>query len=138
MAVEDRMINKRLTRTVLALLAVLLLSVCQQAAGSTPVSAPAVAPNRPPAGCWRLRRSWRISRRTLRATVSTIYVLIPIGVDPHGFEPTPADVRKVADSTLLIANGAGFESFLGKLLENAGGQRQLLEAGAGLTSRTAR
>ena len=67
-----------------------------------------------------------------------IDALIPIGVDPHGFEPTPADVRKVADSTLLIANGAGFESFLGKLLENAGGQRQLLEAAAGLTSRTAR
>ena len=64
--------------------------------------------------------------------------LIPIGVDPHGFEPTPADVRKVADSTLLIANGAGFESFLAKLLENAGGQRQVVEAAAGLTSREAR
>ena len=38
--------------------------------------------------------------------------LIPIGVDPHGFEPTPADARKVADSTLLIVNGAGFESFV--------------------------
>ncbi len=64
--------------------------------------------------------------------------LIPIGVDPHGFEPTPADVRKVADSTLLIANGAGFESFLEKLLESAGGQRQVVEAAAGLISREAR
>ena len=64
--------------------------------------------------------------------------LIPIGVDPHGFEPTPADVRKVADSTLLIVNGAGFESFLEKLLVSAGGQRQVVEAAAGLTSRTAR
>ena len=72
------------------------------------------------------------------ATVSKIESLTPVGVDPHSFEPTPADVRKVADSTLLIVNGAGFESFLAELLENAGGQRQVVEAAAGLTSRTAR
>ncbi len=47
-------------------------------------------------------------------------------------------MRKVADSTLLIVNGAGFESFLGKLLASAGGQRQVVEAAAGLTSRAAR
>lgn len=64
--------------------------------------------------------------------------LIAIGVDPHGFEPTPADVRKVADSTLLIINGAGFESFLERLLVSAGGQRQVVEAAAGLSSREAR
>ena len=60
--------------------------------------------------------------------------LIPLGVDPHGFEPTPRDVKKVADSSVLIVNGAGFESFLEKLVENAGGQRQVVEAAAGLTS----
>jgi ABC-type Zn uptake system ZnuABC Zn-binding protein ZnuA len=61
--------------------------------------------------------------------------LMPIGVDPHGFEPTPTDVAKIADSTVLIVNGAGFEEFLANLLENAGGQRAVLEAAAGLTSR---
>jgi ABC-type Zn uptake system ZnuABC Zn-binding protein ZnuA len=61
--------------------------------------------------------------------------LIPIGMDPHAFEPTPADVRKVAESNLLIANGAGVEAFLKKLLENAGGNRQVVEASAGLASR---
>jgi ABC-type Zn uptake system ZnuABC Zn-binding protein ZnuA len=64
-----------------------------------------------------------------------IEALMPIGVDPHGFEPTPTDVAKIADSQELIVNGAGFEEFLAKLLENAGGQRAVLEAGAGLTSR---
>ncbi len=64
-----------------------------------------------------------------------IEALMPIGVDPHGFEPTPTDVAKVADSTVLIVNGAGFEEFLTKLLQNAGGQRAVLEASAGLTSR---
>jgi ABC-type Zn uptake system ZnuABC Zn-binding protein ZnuA len=63
---------------------------------------------------------------------------MPIGVDPHGFEPTPTDVAKVADSNVLIVNGAGFEEFLTELLENAGGQRAVLEASAGLTSRQLR
>ncbi|NWG19278.1 MAG: zinc ABC transporter substrate-binding protein [Chloroflexi bacterium] len=64
--------------------------------------------------------------------------LIPTGVDPHGFEPTPADVRKVAESDVLIVNGAGFEAFLSKLLANAGGERLVIEAAAGLASRAAR
>jgi ABC-type Zn uptake system ZnuABC Zn-binding protein ZnuA len=64
--------------------------------------------------------------------------LMPIGVDPHGFEPTPTDVAKIAESDVLIINGAGFEEFMAKLLENAGGQRAVLEASAGLTSRQLR
>jgi ABC-type Zn uptake system ZnuABC Zn-binding protein ZnuA len=64
-----------------------------------------------------------------------IEALIPLGVDPHGFEPTPTDVAKIADSSVLIVNGAGFEEFLAKLLKNAGGQRAVIEAAAGLISR---
>jgi ABC-type Zn uptake system ZnuABC Zn-binding protein ZnuA len=64
-----------------------------------------------------------------------VEALIPIGVDPHAFEPTPTDIRRVAESQALIANGAGFESFLQKLLENAGGNRLVIEAASGLTSR---
>lgn len=61
--------------------------------------------------------------------------LIPLGVDPHSFEPTPQDVRRVADSRVLIVNGAGFEAFLQPLLQNAGGTRTLIEASAGLPTR---
>ena len=64
-----------------------------------------------------------------------VEVLMPIGVDPHTFEPTPADVAKVADSDVLIVNGAGLEGFLDKLLQNAGGQHHRIEASAGLTAR---
>jgi ABC-type Zn uptake system ZnuABC Zn-binding protein ZnuA len=64
-----------------------------------------------------------------------VEALIPVGIDPHAFEPTPTDIRRVAKSQVLIANGAGFESFLQKLLENAGGERLIIEAATGLTSR---
>jgi ABC-type Zn uptake system ZnuABC Zn-binding protein ZnuA len=64
--------------------------------------------------------------------------LLPLGADPHSFEPTPADVVKVAESNVLIVNGAGFEEFLDELLRNAGGARKVIEASAGLTGRAPR
>ncbi len=61
--------------------------------------------------------------------------LIPAGLDPHTFQPTPQDVARVADSQVLIVNGAGLEEWLEEILNNAGGQRTTIEASAGLTSR---
>jgi ABC-type Zn uptake system ZnuABC Zn-binding protein ZnuA len=67
-----------------------------------------------------------------------VEALMPLGADPHSFEPTPQDVARVAESDVLIVNGAGFEKFLAPLLQNAGGQRQVVEASAGLTPRVPR
>jgi ABC-type Zn uptake system ZnuABC Zn-binding protein ZnuA len=64
--------------------------------------------------------------------------LIPPGVDPHGYEPTPQDVAAVAGARLLVVNGAGLESFIAKLLATAGGDRPVVEASRGLVSRSAR
>ena len=64
-----------------------------------------------------------------------VEALMPLGADPHSFEPTPQDVARVAESDVLIVNGAGFEKFLAPLLQNAGGQRLVIEASAGLTPR---
>lgn len=61
-----------------------------------------------------------------------IDVLIPPGSDPHTFQPTPRDVAKIADSQMLIANGAGLEEWLQEVIDNAGGQRVLIIAADGL------
>lgn len=64
-----------------------------------------------------------------------VETLMPLGLDPHAFEPTAQDVAKVAESQVLIVNGAGFEEWLQEVLDNAGGERQVIEAAAGLSSR---
>jgi manganese/iron transport system substrate-binding protein len=46
--------------------------------------------------------------------------LLPLGADPHAFEPTPQDVAAVAGAHIVFANGAGLEAFLDDLLESAG------------------
>ena len=65
----------------------------------------------------------------------TVDTLLPLGLDPHAFEPTPQDVTRIAEAQVLIINGAGFETWLTKTLENAGGQHTLIEAAARLQSR---
>ncbi len=64
--------------------------------------------------------------------------MMPFGVDPHTYEPSPGDVRKVARCQVLIVNGAGYEEFQERLLQNAGGEHFVIEASKGLTSRNAR
>jgi ABC-type Zn uptake system ZnuABC Zn-binding protein ZnuA len=61
--------------------------------------------------------------------------LLPYGADPHSYQPIPQDVTKIADSDLLITNGADFEHFLENILESAGGERTIIEASAGLKVR---
>lgn len=62
--------------------------------------------------------------------------LLPAGADPHSYQPTPQDTAKISATKVLIVNGAEYEHFLEPLLENAGGQRVLIEASTGLCLRT--
>lgn len=61
--------------------------------------------------------------------------LIPASIDPHAFELTPRDAARIEESTVIISNGSGLETWLQPVLDNAGGQRLLIEASAGLTPR---
>jgi ABC-type Zn uptake system ZnuABC Zn-binding protein ZnuA len=67
-----------------------------------------------------------------------VETLVPPGIDPHTFQPTPQDVAKITNSQVLIVNGAGLEEWLQETLENAGGERLVIEASQGLTSHPSR
>jgi ABC-type Zn uptake system ZnuABC Zn-binding protein ZnuA len=60
--------------------------------------------------------------------------LIPVGMEPHAYEPTPRDVARVAESDLLIISGAGLEEWLKGILTNIGGSEKIIESSAGLTA----
>lgn len=64
-----------------------------------------------------------------RFTVST---LLPLGTDPHAFQPSPRDMALVADASVIFANGAGMEEFLQPLIENAGASGQVVEVSSGI------
>jgi zinc transport system substrate-binding protein len=45
-------------------------------------------------------------------------LLVPIGVEPHDWEPTIRDVQEMQKADLIIINGIGFESWVDSLDEN--------------------
>ena len=66
----------------------------------------------------------------------TVTSLLPAGVDPHSFEPTPRDARNVARSRVIILNSRGFEPVIDRLIESVGAPDLLVvEAAAGLSGR---
>lgn len=49
-----------------------------------------------------------------------VKMVVPIGGDPHIYEPTPADVSLVARADLVLINGMTFEGWMNELIENSG------------------
>lgn len=54
-------------------------------------------------------------------------VLIGPDSDAHGFEPTPADARRLAGADIILANGLGFEPWLRRLVQSSGARAPIIE-----------
>jgi ABC-type Zn uptake system ZnuABC Zn-binding protein ZnuA len=46
--------------------------------------------------------------------------IVPIGGDPHIYEPTPGDVRLLLRANLILQNGLTFEGWINELIKNSG------------------
>ncbi len=44
--------------------------------------------------------------------------LVPVGGDPHTYEPIPSDIIRITKADLIIANGYHLENWLNKLISN--------------------
>ena len=55
-----------------------------------------------------------------RASVS---VLIPSGVEPHNFEPSPSAIKQLSEADVFILNGAGIEKWAPGLIEGVGSKK---------------
>jgi ABC-type Zn uptake system ZnuABC Zn-binding protein ZnuA len=62
----------------------------------------------------------------------SLSILMPVGTDPHDFQPRPQDATAIADARIIFSNGAGLERFLQPLLESTGATGKLVEASAGI------
>lgn len=51
------------------------------------------------------------------------------GMDPHDFQPKPADLKTVSSAQLIIVSARHLETYVEKLREAAGGKAALLEVG---------
>jgi ABC-type Zn uptake system ZnuABC Zn-binding protein ZnuA len=61
-----------------------------------------------------------------------LHSLIPLGVDPHAFEPTPSDARTLAEADVVFVNGFGLEAFMADLIEQAGSGSPIISVSEGI------
>jgi ABC-type Zn uptake system ZnuABC Zn-binding protein ZnuA len=110
------------------LMAVTFLAACQAGgvrAGETVLTSPASLPAVSLAQGERLRL---VASTSIVAGVVAqvggeqvdVATLIPPGVDPHAYEPTPQDLASVAEAHLILLNGFGLETSLEGLLSSSG------------------
>ncbi|MED3645885.1 metal ABC transporter substrate-binding protein [Halalkalibacterium halodurans] len=49
---------------------------------------------------------------------SSVTYIVPIGEEPHEYEPVPSDFQAVSDADVFYVNGLGLEEWLQRLVEN--------------------
>jgi zinc transport system substrate-binding protein len=58
--------------------------------------------------------------------------LVPPGVEPHDWDPSPADLVRIAKARVLVYNGAGFEPWVDRVLRDPVAGQVVVNATAGL------
>ncbi len=71
--------------------------------------------------------------RNIAQELLIVEQILPVGTDPHIYEPTPRDAQLVARAQVLLMNGLTLEGWLGKLIENAGGKAAVTVCSDGVT-----
>ncbi|MDB6109218.1 MAG: Periplasmic solute binding protein [Pedosphaera sp.] len=60
--------------------------------------------------------------------------LLPPGADPHDFQFSPREMRKLTAADMIVINGLGLESWLDRILSSPDHPRIIVEASSGLKS----
>ena len=72
-----------------------------------------------------------IAREVGGSHVSVVGLVQP-GVDPHTFNPSPADIRAVADAEVVLASGLSLEAYLDRLVAGSGSSGRVVAVGDAL------
>lgn len=62
-----------------------------------------------------------------------VHALVERDGDAHVYQPTPADARSLAQASLVVVNGLGFEGWLDRLVKSSGYRGKVVVASRGIT-----
>ncbi|MEU4235723.1 metal ABC transporter substrate-binding protein [Actinoplanes sp. NPDC026619] len=65
----------------------------------------------------------------------TVTQIIKPNVDPHEYEPTPADIQAISQAKLVVKNGVGLESWLDQTIQSAGFGGAVVDSSQGVQRR---
>ncbi len=101
-------------RAVSAALLTLALSACGHGPAATPSAAPSSGPV-----VVATTTTLAALVRTVGDDTIVVHALVPIGVSPETYEPTPRDLIALSSASLVVENGAGLETWLDKLIKSS-------------------
>lgn len=58
--------------------------------------------------------------------------IVPIGGDPHIYEPTPGDAIEISKADIIFKNGLTFEGWLNELIDNSGTKADVIRVTEGI------
>lgn len=64
---------------------------------------------------------------------ASVHALVPVGVSPETYEPTPRDLVELSRATLVVENGAGLDGWLDKLIKSSATHARVLVLSAVIT-----
>jgi len=70
--------------------------------------------------------------KQIGGTDAAVTSLVPIGGEPHDWEPRPRDVAGLAEADLVLVNGLGLEGWLDRLIAASGYAGPVLVASRGI------
>jgi zinc/manganese transport system substrate-binding protein len=126
MTERDRLFRRTIAVAAVTAVTAVLAAGCgsPDAPGTTPATAPlAVVATTPQVADFV---------RILGGAGVTVHQIIKPGVDPHEYEPTPADMRAIGAAELVVENGVGIEKWLGPTISAAGYRGPVVDASQGV------
>jgi zinc/manganese transport system substrate-binding protein/manganese/iron transport system substrate-binding protein len=64
-----------------------------------------------------------------------VYGVLKANVDPHDYEPSPADLDALAKADVIVKNGIGLEKWFDSTIKSAAPKGQIVDASAGVAIR---
>ena len=68
---------------------------------------------------------------------AAVYGVLKANIDPHDYEPSPADVQQLGAADVIVKNGVDLEGWCEDTIKAAAPKGQIIEASAGISLRNA-
>lgn len=104
------------------------LTLVLTACGSSQTDTPST-PDTPQVSVVASTDAWGSVARAVGGNLVQVESIIDSpGVDPHGYEATPADATTVGDAQLIVRNGGGYDAFMTDLVGASTGNAPVIDA----------
>ncbi len=74
--------------------------------------------------------------KNVAGDLADVHTLVPAGMEPHDWEPTPQDMASIEKADVLVYNGAGMESWIDQVKDSLSSSKLIqVEASQGISIR---